>query len=282
MNVVQKLGCLALAVVQAGAYIFRSRCGLALYLQLYHEQRVTLLKEYDKQVQKFDDYQWTVHTTWEISFKQLSPQATKFLDICAFLHHEGISEAIFQNAAANIVGYKPNMPMTDQEAQSLGMAKDFLGNFQKESRAWDIQKFLDLIIEIGSFSLIEFDEVNKVCSLHPLVHEWMVTRLSNAIMTCGCAQWILGMSVKWKFELEDYQFRQTLLPHVATVLQSGVIPFTYIASALGLLYYEGGHWDKAGQLFVQVMDTRKRVLGEEHPDTLTSMGNLASTFRNQG
>jgi len=33
---------------------------------------------------------------------------------------------------------------------------------------------------------------------------------------------------------------------------------------------------------VQVMETRKRVLGEEHLYTLTSMGNLASTYRNQG
>ena len=30
------------------------------------------------------------------------------------------------------------------------------------------------------------------------------------------------------------------------------------------------------------METRKRVLGAEHPDTLTSMANLASTYRNQG
>jgi hypothetical protein len=30
------------------------------------------------------------------------------------------------------------------------------------------------------------------------------------------------------------------------------------------------------------METRKRVLGVEHPDTLTSMGNLASTYKNQG
>ena len=30
------------------------------------------------------------------------------------------------------------------------------------------------------------------------------------------------------------------------------------------------------------METRKRVLGEEHPDTLTSIGNLALTYRNQG
>jgi hypothetical protein len=30
------------------------------------------------------------------------------------------------------------------------------------------------------------------------------------------------------------------------------------------------------------METRKRVLGQEHPDTLTSIANLASTFWNQG
>jgi len=30
------------------------------------------------------------------------------------------------------------------------------------------------------------------------------------------------------------------------------------------------------------MDLRKRVLGQEHPDTLSSMTNLASTYRNQG
>jgi len=33
---------------------------------------------------------------------------------------------------------------------------------------------------------------------------------------------------------------------------------------------------------VQVMETRKRVLGQEHPDTLSSMNNLACTLRSQG
>jgi hypothetical protein len=31
-----------------------------------------------------------------------------------------------------------------------------------------------------------------------------------------------------------------------------------------------------------MMETRKRVLGEEHPSTLTSIANLASTYKNQG
>ncbi|KAJ5560231.1 kinesin light chain [Penicillium frequentans] len=33
---------------------------------------------------------------------------------------------------------------------------------------------------------------------------------------------------------------------------------------------------------MQVLKTRKTKLGEEHPSTLNSMANLASTYRNQG
>jgi hypothetical protein len=39
-----------------------------------------------------------------------------------------------------------------------------------------------------------------------------------------------------------------------------------------------GRWTEAEALEVVVMDTRKRVLGEEHPDTLTSMANLESMY----
>jgi hypothetical protein len=40
--------------------------------------------------------------------------------------------------------------------------------------------------------------------------------------------------------------------------------------------------EEAEVLEVQVMETMKRVPGAEHPDILISMGNLASTYRNQG
>ncbi|KAH8719372.1 hypothetical protein GQ44DRAFT_623483, partial [Phaeosphaeriaceae sp. PMI808] len=38
----------------------------------------------------------------------------------------------------------------------------------------------------------------------------------------------------------------------------------------------------AEALEVQVIETRKRLLGEEHPDTLISMNNLAFTIKCQG
>jgi len=46
--------------------------------------------------------------------------------------------------------------------------------------------------------------------------------------------------------------------------------------------YSDGRFNEAGVLFVEVIETRMRVLGAEHPSTLTSMANLASTFWNQG
>jgi hypothetical protein len=46
--------------------------------------------------------------------------------------------------------------------------------------------------------------------------------------------------------------------------------------------YSDGRYNEAEVSFMEVAERRKKVLGAEHPDTLTSMANLASTYRNQG
>ncbi|KAH7190668.1 hypothetical protein BKA60DRAFT_613127 [Fusarium oxysporum] len=43
-----------------------------------------------------------------------------------------------------------------------------------------------------------------------------------------------------------------------------------------------GQWKEAEDLFVQVIEPFKRVLGAEHPDTLNSMNTLASIYMHQG
>ena len=53
-------------------------------------------------------------------------------------------------------------------------------------------------------------------------------------------------------------------------------------SNLASTYWNQGRWKEAEELEVQVMETRKRLLGAEHPSTLTSMSNLALTYWNQG
>ncbi|KAH6883938.1 hypothetical protein B0T10DRAFT_463299 [Thelonectria olida] len=51
---------------------------------------------------------------------------------------------------------------------------------------------------------------------------------------------------------------------------------------LASTYWSQGRWKEAEELQVPVMETTKRVLGEEHPDTLSRMANLAFIWKGQG
>ena len=46
--------------------------------------------------------------------------------------------------------------------------------------------------------------------------------------------------------------------------------------------YSNGRYEKAEKAFMQVTQTQEKELGAEHPSTLSSMANLALTYRNQG
>jgi hypothetical protein len=51
---------------------------------------------------------------------------------------------------------------------------------------------------------------------------------------------------------------------------------------LGLILWENGWTGDAVQLSEQVLQLRKNKLGENHPDTLSSMGNLAIQYSEAG
>ena len=51
---------------------------------------------------------------------------------------------------------------------------------------------------------------------------------------------------------------------------------------LASTYRNQGRWTEAEKLHVQVVVTRKMVLGPEHPDTLTSMWNLSHALNGLG
>ncbi|KAJ7206909.1 P-loop containing nucleoside triphosphate hydrolase protein, partial [Mycena pura] len=91
-RIVKVLYYLPLAIIQAGAFISKSGA-LGSYLQLYAQNRAQLLSE--QPAQSHDDYAWTVYTTWQISFDKLSKPAAMFLQLCSFLHYEGIYEEMF-------------------------------------------------------------------------------------------------------------------------------------------------------------------------------------------
>ena len=77
------------------------------------------------------------------------------------------------------------------------------------------------------------------------------------------------------------------LPHARCVLESRLVDQGQ-QSRMRLLWryatclFADGRWYEAEAAFVEGFEIEKRELGADHPDTLTSMANLASTYRNQG
>lgn len=55
-----------------------------------------------------------------------------------------------------------------------------------------------------------------------------------------------------------------------------------LKAILAIVHINQWQWKEAEELQIQVVKTQKRLLGKEHPETLTSIHNLASTFRDQG
>jgi len=51
---------------------------------------------------------------------------------------------------------------------------------------------------------------------------------------------------------------------------------------LASVYASQGRNEEAEKLHVKTLEILRRVLGEEHPDTLGSMNNLASVYASQG
>ena len=127
----------------------------------------------------------------------------------------------------------------------------------------------------------EVDKAKQVFSIHPLVHAWVCTILKDSKATQASTLQLLSLSITWEDEVADYAFRRTLIPHIDEAYTKNDMD-SETAENLADVYSEGGHWKKAEELQVKVMETRKRVLGKDHPDTLTSIADLALIFQSQG
>ncbi|KAJ7133177.1 P-loop containing nucleoside triphosphate hydrolase protein [Mycena epipterygia] len=257
---------LPLAIIQAGAFIAKTGI-LDSYLPLYEHNQARLLSQ--KPTQSHDTYAWTVYTTWQISFEQLSPQAQKFLQLCSFLHYRGISEEIFKNAS----NYK--LEASGPSAEQLQMAFEFLSHFMTSSGGWDSFYFIDVTTEITSYSLMSFEIEHKIFSMHPLVHDWTRSTLSQQNLHHDCMAAIVGMALAGQPE-EYIRLASTwMLPHVDFLITSSSNSTPDFRIVFGQIYLHAGETEKSRALQETVLEKRRDLLGRDHLDTLTAMYWLA-------
>ncbi|KAJ7875228.1 P-loop containing nucleoside triphosphate hydrolase protein, partial [Mycena leptocephala] len=243
-EIVKELWYLPLAIAQAGAFISQSGA-LDSYLDIYTKNRAQLLSQ--KSAQSHDDYVWTVYTTWQMSVDQLSQPAAMFLQLCSFLHRDGISEDIFSRAAT----YKFRQAIPSREA---------------------MQKPLEF--------LAHFDWEKKTFSMHPLVHSWSRTTISDQKSYHSIMADIMGMSIAEIPTVHQEIASLRLISHIESLQHGNQQMVVNFGTEYGMVYYYAEQYEVAKEVLLAVLERQKQVLSVDHPDTLHTMGNLASIYCN--
>jgi hypothetical protein len=236
------------------------------------KNRAQLLRE--KPAQTHDDYSWTVYTTWKMSFDKLTQPAAMFLQLCSFLHREGISEEIFSKAVT--YGFPSSGPSQEELQKPL----EFLSHLLAPTGEWDPLSFLKLTNEIKAYSLISFDPERRVFSIHPLVHAWGRTIIMDQESYHSIMGAILGMAISGIAEQDRQLASLRLLPHVESLLGVNRAFSPDFRTEYALVFYRAGKHTEAENLQMAVLEKQKQIRGDDHSDTLHAMNELALTYQN--
>ena len=297
-KIVKELFYLPLAIDQAGAFIASGAATIGDFLANFFEHQKILLSH--SEFTGASKYNRTVYETWELSYKEILKRAQSddphranaanyamlLLELFPFFHHEGITEEIFSYAALHRDEY--------MSSHALPMANSILDRSLlplNKWGTWDNFHFKEGIRVLLTFSLIEKGPSDDVYAMNPLVHTWGRDRLTlnDRKKCCVKAYVTLACSLR-EDESQPYRFQRALVTHVRASIehsrtdgnQSMVSYLDDAYAKFGKLLQEQGHFKEAEILDSEVLDTRNRILGPEHPDTIRAMLNLAVTYKNLG
>jgi hypothetical protein len=280
-QIVHELGYLALAIAHAGSYIASSSDAFMVYLEIFRSKRFVLLSQKPELAQ--DKYNLAAFTTWELSFNRLtifesftdeiSVVASDFLQLCAFLHPKDISPGIFKRAFER---HEPSSP-----------AHSFFQKLSDSTGHWDSHTFNAAINRLASYSFITVVTESQY-QIHPLVQSWTKDRLSassrslyqSTILRILADSIALGNTFTLGNNTTETDTRQVLVPHlfhigVSSIAQDGT------ARIFASIFREAGYQTPSEILEMGIRGQRVMELAGDHPNTLTSLSNLAETYRAQ-
>jgi len=247
-----------LAIVQAAAYMNENSMVSADYLSLINEQEenfIELLSEEFDDDWRYQSVKNPLATTWLISFEQIrnrDPLAAEYLSFMACVDRKDIPQSLL-----------PVGPSRRKETEAIGTLRAY-----------------SFLINRGEAMVFDLHRLVHLATRNWLQKEGTLSRWSQVVIN----------RLDDLFPRDEHQNRaqwRILLPHAACALRLNVaaqdnsrrldLAWKYANSLLS-----DGRYGEAEASFEKVFETRRRVLGEEHLDTLTSMANLALTFWNQG
>ncbi|XP_014551505.1 hypothetical protein COCVIDRAFT_112750 [Bipolaris victoriae FI3] len=150
------------------------------------------------------------------------------------------------------------------------------------------QARIDTIMILDRYALITRRPAESAFDVHRLVHQALRKQLQMQGRLHEYTQRTVTQLLQ-VFPNNDHSNRskwRRLLPHAQYALshseKNNNEERTNLAEDCARALQSDGQYKRAEELYMQVMESRRRVLGSEHPDTLTSVDNLGSVLESQG
>ncbi|KAB5581215.1 hypothetical protein GE09DRAFT_1279974 [Coniochaeta sp. 2T2.1] len=262
-----RLEYLPLALVQAAAFIQENTIPVSEYLRLLgqsDQQLVDLLSEEFETVGRDSETSRAVTETWILSFEQIERQngfASELLSLMSLFDRQAIP-SVFLSHRSKQQDQEPKGEM--QLTKALGVLKAFSFVTEDKGHGFDMHRLVQLV-----------------------TRKWLVRK---GTIRQFATQAILTVSQNYPYgNHENGAICGAYLAHVYVVLQlestgsrdERLAKAALLHCAAGYFDYRG-QWKDAEGFLIQATDIQRELLGEEHPDTLTSIHTLAMTYCNQG
>ncbi|KZP29730.1 TPR-like protein [Athelia psychrophila] len=282
-NLVRRIGCLPLAVEQAGSYMKLNGLTGAGQLETLYDQRG--LEEVICWNNSLSSYQEkSVLTTFAVQFQRLGeidPNFLRLLKVLAFFDPESIPLDIVALGAGRL--------NTDADVASEVVSGEFrhlIGLICSETwlrRA--LRHFEDLSLAQPHYgktiSLHIHDLIQLVLQQSAQAEQFRQdahfafagTLLCKAFETIGD----LSSPRSWTEHERFVSHMMALLKHAGTPATELLVMSRQVA----LYFYQRGRYDEAEALFQQALAGLEQQLGTDHPDTLRTANGLASIYYRQ-
>jgi hypothetical protein len=247
---------LPLAITQAVAFILEHGSTVAEYcrlLQKSESESMKLLSVDLEDGRRYPQIPHSVINTWKVSFdliKQRAPRAAELLSIMCFLNRQGIPRLLL-----------------------LGEDDDGVD-------------FIKTLAPLKSFRLIVAEQSGKSFEMHRLVQlstkAWLKSHCETEIFILRALQLVSEVFPFGTYD--DLMQGQQLLPHAEAILTEASMSESTSEHEVVLLervsrfYRVKGQYRRSLKPAHTAFDTRVQDMGINHPATLTSMSNLASTY----
>ncbi|KAL8825534.1 MAG: hypothetical protein Q9191_004358 [Dirinaria sp. TL-2023a] len=257
VELVSALGNLPLAISQAAAFMTENGMDVSEYLAAFREDEAQVLSVDLGDSRRPSENGSSLLLTWQISFKQIrekEPRAAEILSLMSVLDRNAIPKSLLVNDSESATEFKFIRALGTLKAFSLVIAeKD--GNFA-----------LHRLVQLSMRKYLEDEGTDthwQEKALMAMVKHYPPGDFDNW-KTCEALSSHAQIVIDYEFKSDECLLQRATIQH-------------------NLARFDGqqSRYALAHQRYEEVISTRKRILGSDHPDTLQGIFHLGEILYKQ-